>query len=222
MASDETPMLIDEQQAADDGAEAVDERRHGLHAELLAYQQHGAEDAAGKKAQLRGKQNAREQHADRGLVWVEAIEPPAHIPGGEDFGEDDGRAQHQAHGGEDDGERALAFGVASLFAIPCEDGDERDGGRAADEEVGDHVGQDEGGIESIGFHAATEEPDDVFDAHQADDARQDSGHHEHDGGGEDTVRVGGMQEAAHARPPGGRRGLSFDLGGEVQPQRITV
>jgi hypothetical protein len=60
-----------------------------------------------------------------------------------------------------------------LFAIACEDGDEGDGGRAADEEVGDHVGQDEGGIESIGLHAATEEPDDVFDAHQADDARQE-------------------------------------------------
>ncbi len=113
MASDGDADFLDEQQAADDGAHAVDERRDGLHVELLAHQEHRAEDAAGKEAQLRGQQNAREQHAEIGLVRVEAVEPPAHVPGGEDFGENDGRAQHQVHGGEDDGERALAFGIAA-------------------------------------------------------------------------------------------------------------
>ena len=132
---------LDEQQAADDGAESVDERRHGLHTELLAHQQHRAKDAAGEETQLRGEQNAREEHAEGRFLRVKTVEPPAHVPGGKDFGQNDGRAQHQVHGGENDGERALAFGLAAGLAIAGEDGDEGDGGRAADQEVGDHVGQ---------------------------------------------------------------------------------
>ena len=142
---------LDEQQAADDGAKAVDERRHGLHAELLAHQQHRAKDAAGEETQLRGQQDAREEHAERGFLRVKAVEPPAHVPGSKDFGENDGRAQHQVHGGEDDGERTLAFGLAAGLAIAGEDGDEGDGGRAADQEIGDHVGQHESGIEGVGL-----------------------------------------------------------------------
>ena len=207
---------LDEQQAADDGAETVDERRHGLHTELLAHQKHRAKDSTGKEAQLRGQQNAREEHAERGFLRVKAVEPPADVPWGEDFGEDDGRAQHEIHGGEDDGERALAFSLAARFAIAGKDGDKGDGGRAADKEIGDHVGQDKGGVQRVGLHAAAKEPGDVFDADQADDAREKRGDHEHDGGGKDAVRVRRVQEAAPARPPRRRR-LSFHLGGEVQP-----
>ena len=186
---------LDQQQSADDGAEAIDERRHGLDAKLLAHQQHRAKDAAGEETQLRGKQNAREQHAERGLLRVKAVEPQVNVPGSEDLGEHDGRAQHQVHGGEDDGERTLALGFAPGLAIAGEDGDEGDGGRAADQEIRDHVGQDKGGIESVGLDAAAEEPSDIFDAHQPDDAREKRGNHQQDGGGKDAVRVGGMQEA---------------------------
>ena len=200
MASEETPICLTSSSAANDRAEAVDERRDGLHVELLAHQQHRAEDAAGEEAQLRGQQNAREQHAERGLLRVEAVEPPVHVPGSKDFGQDDGRAQHQVHGGEDDRERALAFGIAALLVIAGKDGDEGDGCRAADEEIGDHVGQDEGGVESVGLDAAAEEPDDIFDPHQPDDAREKSGHHEHDGGGEDAVPVRRMEKPAQALP----------------------
>ena len=40
---------------------------------------------------------------------VEAVKPPVDVPGREDFGEQDGGAQHQVHGGENDGERALSL-----------------------------------------------------------------------------------------------------------------
>ena len=139
---------LDQQQSADDGAETVDERRHGLNRKLLAHQQHRAKDAAGEETQLRGQQNAREQHAEGGFLRVETAEPPAHEPGSKDFGQNDGRAQNQVHGGEDDGERTLAFGLAPGLAIAGEDGDEGDGGRAADEKVGDHVGQEKAALKA--------------------------------------------------------------------------
>ena len=67
-------------------------------------------------------------------------------------------AQHERHGGEDDGHDALALGFAALLAIAGEHGDEGDGGGSADEEVGEHVGQLEGGVEGVGGGAASEEP----------------------------------------------------------------
>ena len=68
-------------------------------------------------------------------------------------------------------------------------------------QVGDHVGQDEGGVEGVGGNATAEEPHDVFDPHQRDDARQECGHHEHHGGRKNTVRMGGVKESQAARPP---------------------
>ena len=60
-------QLLYQQQAADDGAQVVDQRRYRLHIELLAHQQHRAKHAAGKEEQLRGQQNARELDAQRRL-----------------------------------------------------------------------------------------------------------------------------------------------------------
>ena len=60
------------QNSADDGAEAVDERRDGLHAELLADEEDGAEDASGEEAELRGKQDAGELRC-RGRLWPRRI-----------------------------------------------------------------------------------------------------------------------------------------------------
>ena len=82
------------------------------------------------------------------MCAIEAVEPPVDVPGREDLGQHDGRAQHQVHGGEDDRERALALGFAPGLAIAREDGDEGDGGRAADQKVRDHVGQHKGGVEA--------------------------------------------------------------------------
>ncbi len=93
--------------------ETVDERRDRLHAELLAHQQHRAEDAARKETQLRRQQNAREHYAQRCFLRIKAVEPPVHVPGREDLRQHDGAAQHQVHGGENDGERALAFCFAA-------------------------------------------------------------------------------------------------------------
>jgi hypothetical protein len=88
-------------------------------------------------------------------------------------------------------------------------------GRAADQEVGDHVGQNENGVEGVGLHAASEQPSNVFDVHQADDARMKRGDHEQDGGREDGVRMGGMQQVQSTLPPWTRR-MSFYPSGEVQ------
>ena len=66
-------------------------------------------------------------------------------------------------------------------------------------------GRTKAALRASASHAAAEEPDDVFDPHQADDARKERGHHEHDGGGKDAVRVGGVKQAAEARPTRRRR-----------------
>ncbi len=193
-----------EQHSADDGAEVIDERRDGLHVELLADQEHGAKDSAGEEEKLRGQQDAGELDAEGCLLRVEAGEPPVDVPGRDDLGDQNRRAKHEVHGGEDDGEGALAIGLAAGVAIAGEDGDKGDGGRAADEEVGDHVGQHEGGIEGVGCHAAAKEPHNVLHPDKANDARQEGGDHQQHGSRESRVRVRRMQNAEKARQRGAR------------------
>ncbi len=165
-----------------------------------------------KKNNCAGSRMRVSSDAERGLLRIEAVEPLVHVPGREELGEHDGGAEHQIHGGEDDGERALAVGFAAGIAVAGEDGDEGDGGRAADEEVGDHVGQREGGEEGIGLHAAAEEPGDVEIAHQAEDAGEQRGGHEQHGGGEDRVGVRGAQHAEQARPARCGGAVGFGVG----------
>ena len=193
--------LLHQQQAADDGAQVVDERRHRLHVELLAHQQHRAEHAARKEEQLRRQQDARELHAQRRLLRVVAVEPPVDVPGRENLGQQDGRAQHDVHGAENDRERPLPLLLAAGIAIAGQDGDESDRPRPAHQEIRDHVGQHEGAVERVGGHAPAEEPEDVLDPHQADDARQEGRRHQHQGGGKRRVRVRRPQRSQRARPP---------------------
>ena len=88
-----------------------------------------------------------------------------------------------------------AFSFAACVAVTGEDGDEGDGGCSADEEVGDHVGQNEGGVECVSFRAAAEGERDVLHAHKAHQAREDCGDHQQHGGGIGGVAVRGTQDA---------------------------
>ena len=56
--------------------------------------------------------------------------------------------------------------------IAAEHGDEGDRRGSADEEIGDHVGELECGVEGVGVGVASEEVGDVLDPHQAHDARE--------------------------------------------------
>lgn len=105
--------VMHQQDATDDGAEVIDERRDGLHVELLADKEHGPENSPGEEEKLSGQKDAREMHAERGLFRVEAGEPPVDVPGGDDFGDEDCGAENEVHGGEDDGEGALTLGLAA-------------------------------------------------------------------------------------------------------------
>ena len=113
-----------EEQAADDGAQGIDEGGHGLDAELPAHQEHRAKNSAGEEAQLGRKQNAGEVDTEGGFFRVEAGEHAVDVPGGDDLGEQDGAAQDQVHGGENDGEGPLPVGFAAGVAIAGEDGDQ--------------------------------------------------------------------------------------------------
>ena len=108
---------------------------------------------------------------------------------GEDLGEEDGAAEDDDHGVEDDGEGAFAFGFVVVGAIAVEDGDEGDGGGSADEEIVDPLGEVEGYVVGVGVVACAEFVGDVLVADQADDAREESGEGEEKGGGSRGVTV---------------------------------
>jgi len=79
-----------------------------------------------------------------------------------------------------------AFVVAGL-TIAVEDGDEGDGGGAADEEVVEEVGESEGGAVGVLRGSCSEEGVDVADADEREDAGEDGAGHEQHGG-----RAGGV------------------------------
>ena len=85
------------------------------------------------------------QSAARDGIGAEAFVGEPDVLRGEDFGEQDAGAEHDEHGGEDDGERAIAAFFVAGLAVAVEDGDEGDGGCAADEEVVEEVGEGECG-----------------------------------------------------------------------------
>ena len=129
-------------QRAEDDSGVVDERGEGLVEEDLAHLQARADDASDKEEELCGKHPSGERSAEGKAdgVCTEAFIEEPDIGGSEDFAEEDADSEHNQHGGEDDGERAVAALFVAGFAIAVEDGDDGDGGRAADEEVGDEVG----------------------------------------------------------------------------------
>ena len=92
------------------------------------------------------------------------------VQGRKDLGQHDSGAQNEVHGGQDDRERALPLCFASCLPIAREDGDKGDGGGAADQEVRDHVGQHEGGVQGVGLHPLPKQPNDILNPHKTDDA----------------------------------------------------
>ena len=177
-----------EEDSAKDDAEVVDERRDGLEGELFADEEDGGEDSAGEEEELRGKEDAGDAGAEDALRggWVEV---DAGEEWGEDFGEEDGCAEDDDHGVEDDGEGALAFGFVVVGAVAVEDGDEGDGGGAADEEVVDPLGEVEGDVVGVGVVACAEFVGDVLVADEADDSGEERGESEEEGGGGGGVAV---------------------------------
>ncbi len=129
---------------------------------------------------MRGEEDAGDAGAEealgRGGVEVDAGEER-----GEDFGEEDGAAEDDDHGVEDDGEGALAFGFVVVGAVAVEDGDEGDGGGSADEEVVDPLGEVEGYVVGVGVVACAELVGDVLVADKADDAGEESGESKKEG-----------------------------------------
>ena len=68
--------------------------------------------------------------------------------------------------------RPLAFVFVVVGAVAIEDGDEGDGGCAADEEIVDPLGKVEGDVVGVCVVARAELVGDVLVADEADDARE--------------------------------------------------
>ncbi len=122
------------------------------------------------------------------------IEVEADVVAGEDFAEDDGGAEDEHHGVEDDGEGAFAFGFVVVGAVALEDGDEGDGGRSADEEIVDELGEVEGYVVGVGAVACAEFVGDELIADEADDSREERGEGKEQGRGCCGVAVRWAQE----------------------------
>jgi hypothetical protein len=78
--------------------------------------------------------------------------------------------------------------------IAAENCDEGDGGGSADEEIRDHVGELEGGVESVGVGVSSEEIGDVFDPYQPHDAREHGRGYQEERGCKGSVAVRGAEE----------------------------
>jgi hypothetical protein len=141
---------------------------------------------------------------------------------GEDFSEDDAKGEDDGHGVEDDGERAVCAGFVSLGAIAVEDGDHGDGDDASDEEVGEHVGELEGGVVSVGDGAGAEDTVDVPGADESQNSGEKRREHDEESCREDAVRGGGAKEGEEAgagwgwccrsHAGGGREGVEVRVG----------
>ena len=182
--------LAVEEDGAEDDAGVVDDRGEGLVEEDLADLQARAHDAADEEEELAGKDEAGDGSAERGFggIVAEAFIGEQDVLRGEDLGEQHANAEDDEHGGEDDGECAVAPFFVAGFAVAVEDGDERDGGGAADEEVGEQVREFEGGAVGVLGDAGAEERVDVFDADESEHAGEDGREHEENRGGECGVR----------------------------------
>jgi hypothetical protein len=186
-----------EEDGAEDDSGVVDEGREGLVEEDFADLEARAHNAADEEEKLRGQDEACHGGAEGGLegIVAEAFVGKKDVLGGEDFGQENADAEDDEHGGEDDGERAVAAFFVAGFAVTVEDGDERDGGGSADEEVGEEVGKFEGGAVGVLRDACAEEEVDVFDADEGKDSRENGREHEEEGGGVCAVSGGGFEES---------------------------
>ena len=149
---------------------------------LFANEENGGEDSTGEEEELAGEKDAGDAGGEDAFGGG-GVEVKADVIGGKDLGEDDGGAKDENHGVEDDGERSLAFGLVVVGAIAFEDGDEGDGGCAADEKVVDELGEVEGYVIGVGVVACAELVGDELVADEADDAREERGESEEQGRG---------------------------------------
>jgi hypothetical protein len=186
-----------EENSAEDDAEVVDERRDGLEGELFADEEDGGEDSAAEEEELRGEKDSGDAGAEDALRR-RGVEIDAGEEWGEDFGEKDRGAEDDDHSVEDDGEGAFAFGFVVGGAVAVEDGDEGDGGCAADEEVVDPLGEVEGYVVGVGVVACAEFVGDVLVADEADDAGEQCGEGEEESGGGGGVAVGRAKKSEGA------------------------
>ena len=196
-----------EECSASDDAEVVDEWSERLEGELFADEEDSGEDAASKEEELAGEKDARDAGGEdafgRGGIEVEAD-----VVGGEDLGEDDGGAEDEDHGVEDDGEGAFAFELVVVGTVALENSDEGDRGGAADEEVVDELGEIEGYVVGVGVVACAELVGDELIANEADDAGEERGQGEEQGCGCCGVAVRWAQEVQDAAARFDRLGSS--------------
>jgi len=127
-----------EEDGAKDDSGVVNDRGKGLIKKNFADLQTRTHDAANEEEQLRGNDDARHGGAesDFGRVVAKAFVGEQDVLRSKDFGQQDAETEDNEHGGENDGEGAVASFFVAGFAIAVEDGDEGYGGCAADEEVG--------------------------------------------------------------------------------------
>ena len=186
-----------EEDGAEDDSGVVDEGREGLVEKDFADLEARAHDAADEEEELRGEDEACHGRAERGLegIVTESFVGEQDVLGGEDFGEENADAEDDEHGGEYDGERAVAAFFVAGFAVAVEDSDERDGSGSADEEISEEVWEFEGGAVGVLSDACTEEEVDVFDADEGQESRQNGREHEEEGSGVSAVSGRGFEES---------------------------
>lgn len=169
-----------EQHAAGDDADIINERRERGQLELLLRELHGHQHAADEEEELRGQHDARHAHRARNLRRISQTgRAHGHEHVRETPCECDHHREHRAERAENDGEHAPAFGFIVAREIVREDRNERDGEKAAADDVIENIGKIERDIVSIdrGIRAADLRNDDF--AQQADDtAEQHRGHHD--------------------------------------------
>ena len=121
-----------------------------------------------------GQEDAGNPRA-KDIFWRTRRKVDTDVKGGEDLGEEDGGAEDDDHGVEDDGERALPFVFVVVGAIPFKDGDEGDGSRSAYEEVVDQLWEIKSCVVGVGTVGCAEFVGDILLADEANDAGEECG-----------------------------------------------
>ena len=166
MAGELTKLAV-QQHAASNDEQVVEDRGGRLVKELFSHQQCRAQNAAGKKKNLRGKKN------------------PCHVRAQRDLSSRKRRLVHRTNGAAKNiitivatvrtrtirlstsEEKALALVFVSAFAVAIQNGDEGYGNSSANEEIVHQVRKAERGHVRVGLGTSTEHPGDVFPARQA-------------------------------------------------------
>ncbi len=161
--------------AEGDDRQVVKNRSGRLIHELLAHQQRCPEDAAGKKEDLRGKQNPGQVSAQSYFRRRKAGIGPTDKRSREKHQDDGSGCQHENHQVEDGEQYPLALVFFAAFTIAIEDCNKCDGDGATNEEIVHQIGEAECGHVGVGLLARAENPGDVFATRQPDQRRNHRG-----------------------------------------------